>query len=78
MFAELSRQDNVSENPAVIFSREVAVSSEPNLRSEKVFTLHEGTKVNVLEDLSDWVKVQIADGQIGWITKDNLKLIKDF
>ncbi len=76
--AHFSYQDFKKENPAIIFAREVAVAAEPNERSEKVFTLHEGTKVNILEDLSDWVKIRIDDGQIGWITTQNIKVLKDF
>jgi len=66
------------ENPAIIYEREVVVNSEPNERSEKVFALHEGTKVNVLESLENWSKIKIADGQIGWMPSQSLKLLKDF
>ena len=67
-----------AENPAIIYDREVVVNSEPNERSEKVFALHEGTKVNVLESLEDWSKIRIADGQIGWMPSESFKLLKDF
>ncbi|MET1258682.1 tetratricopeptide repeat protein [Flagellimonas sp. DF-77] len=78
VFAYLQWQDHLSDNPAIIFEREVVVASEPNERSEKVFTLHEGTKVNVLETLNEWNKIWIADGQTGWIPAESLKLLKDF
>ena len=67
-----------SKNPAIIFGREVVITSEPNERSEKVFALHEGTKVNVLESLENWSKIKIADGQTGWMPSERLKLLKDF
>lgn len=76
--AYLASKDYKSNNPAIVFSREIVISSEPNERSERVFALHEGTKVNVLEDLSNWVKIEIADGQTGWTAKENLKMLKDF
>ncbi|NKI31392.1 tetratricopeptide repeat protein [Muricauda sp. DJ-13] len=76
--AYLSYQDFKSNNPAIVFAREIVVSSEPNDRSERVFTLHEGTKVNILEDLENWLKIEIADGQIGWTPSENLKLLRDF
>ena len=66
------------DNPAIIFSREIAVTSEPNDRSERLFALHEGTKVNVVEELGNWQKVKIADGQTGWLPSENLKLLKKF
>ena len=67
-----------SQRPAIIFDREVLVTSEPNERSEKVFTLHEGTKVYILESLEDWNKIKIADGQTGWTPAESMKLIKEF
>lgn len=66
------------ENPAIIFSREAPVASEPNTQSEVVFTLHEGTKVEVVEQLKDWSKIQLANGQTGWIQRENFRLLKDF
>lgn len=77
-FAYFQYNEYKKDNPAIIFAREIAVTSEPNERSERLFTLHEGTKVNVLEKLGDWQKVKIADGQTGWLLSENLKLLKDF
>jgi len=77
-FAYLQYDSFKSDNPAIVFEREVAVTSEPNQRSERIFTLHEGTKVNVLEELNDWMKIKIADGQTGWLPSENLKLLKAF
>ena len=74
----LGIRDERGKNPAIIFDREVVVTSEPNERSEKVFALHEGTKVNVLESLESWSKIRIADGQTGWMPSESLKQLKDF
>ncbi len=76
--AYMAFQDFKSKEPAIIFDREVAVTSEPNERSEKVFVLHEGTKVNILDSLDNWIKIKIADGQTGWIPSESLKPLKDF
>lgn len=64
--------------PAIVFTAEVIVKSEPNLRSQEVFRLHEGTKINVLEELNDWNKIKIADGKTGWLSSEDIKLLKDF
>lgn len=76
--AYLQIQENKKDNPAIVFSKEVKISSEPNNNSEVVFTLHEGTKVNVLDELDGWEKIRIADGQIGWLLAENIKKLKDF
>lgn len=78
LMAYLQQQQEIKDDPAIVFSKEVKVSSEPNKNSEAVFTLHEGTKVNVLEELDGWEKIWIADGQTGWLLSDNIKKIKDF
>lgn len=57
----------------VLFANEVNVQSEPNLRSEKLFKLHEGTKVQILEIIDGWSKIELVDGKLGWINSKQLK-----
>ncbi|XLS29045.1 tetratricopeptide repeat protein [Flavobacteriaceae bacterium M23B6Z8] len=64
--------------PAIVFSEETNVNAEPNNRSDIVFTLHEGTKVQVLESYNEWKKIKLADGKIGWLPSSEIKEIKDF
>ncbi len=78
LIAYLQLQQNKRDNPAIVFSKEVSVSSEPNKTSEQVFTLHEGTKVNIEDSLDGWEKIRIADGQTGWLPTENIKALKDF
>ena len=58
---------------AIIFSEETDIKNAPTFNSEKVFTLHEGTKVLILESLDNWKKIKIADGKMGWIETESLK-----
>lgn len=67
-----------ADQPAIVFEPEVIVKSEPNTRSEETFRLHEGAKVKVLEELNDWNKIKIADGQTGWLASKTIKMLKDF
>jgi tetratricopeptide (TPR) repeat protein len=67
-----------SDNPAIVFSQESIVKTEPNLRSEEAFRLHEGTKIQVLEEVKSWKKIKIADGTIGWISSEDVKLLNVF
>ena len=66
------------DNPAIIFAQESKVKSNPNSRSEESFRLHEGTKVQVVETYNDWKKIELSDGKVGWVIKDDIKLLKDF
>lgn len=60
---------------AIVFAEETSIRNAPTLNSEEVFTLHEGTKVTVLDNIDNWKKIKIADGKIGWIIADEIKLI---
>ena len=63
---------------AIIFSKEIDINNAPTDNSEKIFTLHEGTKVVVLDSVDNWKKIKIADGKIGWIRADEIKLLTIF
>ncbi len=62
-----------NDHPAIIFSEKIEVRSEPNLGSEVSFSLHEGTKVQIISRDSDWVRITIPDGKDGWIPNSDLK-----
>ena len=63
---------------AIVFAEETEVRNAPSLNSEEVFTLHEGTKVIVLDTIDEWKKIKIADGKIGWIIADDIQLLDNF
>jgi len=70
------RVDNLQDqNFAVVFEEEVGISSEPNERGEELFFLHEGTKVELLEDFQEWYKIELANGNQGWIRREAIKLL---
>lgn len=65
------------ENYAIIYPEVVTLKTEPREASQDAFILHSGTKVNVLETVDNWKKVKLADDNIGWIPKQDIKEIKD-
>jgi len=73
----IKAKDNIINNqPAIIFSTKVTVKAEPTSKSSEIFELHEGTKVQILEQIDAWYKIKIADGKVGWISENSLKKIK--
>lgn len=76
--AYLQYNDYRSDNPAIVFEEEVVVRSEPNDSSPEAFRLHEGAKVQLLDPLSPWVKISLADGQTGWLPDAAVRPLKDF
>ena len=72
----LFKKDSLDSNthPAIIFVKETEIKTEPNLRSETSFTLHEGTKVLVIEDYNNiWLKIKLLNGETGWMSRSELK-----
>ena len=68
--------DSTKKNiPAIVFAQESQVKSEPNLRSDEAFVLHEGTKVQVLDTVNNWKKIKLSDGKTGWIPNEDIKLL---
>jgi len=78
VFAFVQYNDFIADQPAIVYESEVQIKAEPNKRSEAIFVLHEGTKVNVLDELNEWKKIKIVDGKTGWVTAKSIKLLKDF
>jgi len=75
MFAYMANEKN---HPAgIILEKTVDVNSSPISESEKIFELHDGTKVKVIESRDEWVRFRIADGREGWIRADTIALIQE-
>ena len=56
---------------AIILLHEVKIHSEPNDLSESKFSLHEGTKVSILNQSDKWLNIKLENGNEGWL-KSNL------
>lgn len=65
-----------NDQPAIVFSEIVSVKSEPKVGASDAFVLHEGTKVYVIESLDNWDKIQLTDGNEGWIENSAIKRLK--
>ena len=72
--SEKSRIEN--DQPAIIFSEIALLKSEARLSSKTKATLHEGTKVYVLETSSNWKKVALTDETIGWIESEAIRELR--
>lgn len=75
IMASQRNQINLSTNEAIIFESTVTIKSEPNEKAEKLFTLHEGTKVTLLEKVNTWSKIKLPNGNVGWIPSEAIEVI---
>lgn len=71
--AFLTYGDSSKKQPAIIFASEIEVKTEPSMGSNVAFTLHEGTKVQILTQDGNWYRITVADGKDGWIPATDLK-----
>ncbi|MFC7356062.1 tetratricopeptide repeat protein [Jejudonia soesokkakensis] len=65
--------DVTSNNPAIVLAEISEVKSGPSLGSDNAFTLHEGTKVQILDTEDDWLRIKLADGKEGWLPANDVK-----
>ena len=63
---------------AIVFAEKTTIRNAPTLNAEAIFTLHEGTKVIVLDAIDNWKKIKLANGKQGWIIANEVKLLNDF
>lgn len=66
-----------SENYAIVFEPAITVLSDPKMDAPVAFELHEGTKVKPVESFENFQKIEIANGQSGWVITSSIRLIKE-
>jgi len=59
----------------VVMAASSYVKSAPDERGTDQFILHEGTKVEVLDELAGWEKIRIANGSVGWLKVGDVEKI---
>ncbi len=60
---------------AIVMQKEVRVTSSPTEDAVEVFSLHEGTKVQLQELSGKWVRIRLRDGKNGWLPLDSIEKI---
>lgn len=60
---------------AIIWQEQVEVTDGPTNNSKHLYYLHEGTKVLISYEESEWMKILLEDGNEGWIQANQLKKI---
>ncbi len=60
---------------AIVFQPSVTVNSTPGDSGTELFVIHEGLRVEVLETSGSYIKIKLADGNVGWVKSDTVKKI---
>lgn len=56
----------------IVLAKTVYVKSSPDQASTDLFILHEGTKFEIQDNISNWYKIRLANGSTGWIEDSNI------
>ncbi len=57
---------------AIVFSPTVTVKSAPKQNGTDLFIIHEGLKVEVIDESNGWKEIRLSDGKIGWLPEDTI------
>ena len=64
-----------NKSEAIVFQALVVAKSSPQGTSVDKFVIHKGTKVFIQEKMGGWIKIRLADGNVGWIEEEKVTII---
>ena len=68
-------KDYTNNRSAIIYAASTNIMSAPSDKSTNLFTLHIGTKINIKDQIGDWLNINISNGKKGWIRLSDIKEI---
>jgi tetratricopeptide (TPR) repeat protein len=75
LFAYSQKKKLTDRKTAIIFASTVTIKSSPDNSGTDLFILHEGAKVDVKRQLGEWDEIETANGNVGWIKRDQMEII---
>ena len=74
-FSNKQKEEALSKEIAIITTPSVVVKSSPDESGTDLFVIHEGLKVTVTDNLSEWLEIKLPDGNKGWLKTTDLEII---
>ena len=75
-FAQWQKTEAERQDMAIVMRPVSSVKSSPSADSAKdLFILHEGTRVKILDNVSGFSNIELADGRQGWIPSSEIEII---
>lgn len=76
IFAYAQKQSFTKQRGAIIMDAAVNVKSTPVDNGTDLFILHEGTRVDIIDDqMKQWKQIRVADGKEGWVMSKQIEVI---
>ncbi|MEO6166912.1 MAG: tetratricopeptide repeat protein [Chitinophagales bacterium] len=60
---------------AVVMVSGAYVKSAPDAGASDLFMIHEGTRLQILDQVGEWNKIRLEDGKVGWMAKESFERI---
>ncbi len=74
--AGVQKADYNRADSAVVMSPVCSVKSAPSGTNAKdLFVLHEGTKVEIVDRVGEWINIELSDGRQGWMLSSDIEII---
>jgi SH3-like domain-containing protein len=64
-----------SQNYGVVIEESIKTFAAPFSSATELFVIHGGTKVRILDQDSEWLKIELIDGKQGWVPSENIGII---
>ena len=75
LFSANLASTGASKDYAVVMVPVSNVKSAPNSTGNNLFILHMGTKIQILEEVQNWIRIELADGRQGWMQSPDVEII---
>ena len=75
LFGKKQSEHVISNNSAIVFDSSVYIKSSPDEKGVDLFILHEGVKLLILDEIGEWKRIRIANGNEGWIKAESIEII---
>ncbi len=70
LFSRINRE--ASTDYGILLSPSYSVKASPDSKSSDAFVIHEGIKFTIEDHVSDWDKIRLVDGKVGWIERNSI------
>jgi len=74
-FAKKQKSQLDKHNYAIITQPSAAAKSSPSESGTNIFLIHEGLKVQLVDQVGSWYEIRLADGNQGWLEADTMEKI---